>query len=203
MRWTEWALGMLREAVEIDIGAKRMTAQHQSQSPAGPEAPEYALMQSRLSRSVRLSIAMTERIRADYLRRKAERQESGEQERRRQRREQAADAVAEAVAKPGEVEDAECVRSMVREKLVEDEVLDVQLDTLSPEQFVREVCRKIGRPPDPAWLPQGWDDGAEATAVEAPPAETVEGTSAESWPRAPDESAAGWALPKPWKPDSS
>jgi len=95
------------------------------------------------------------------------------------------------------------MRSMVRETLAEDEILDVQIDMLSPEDFVRAVCRKIGRPPDPAWLPQGWDDGAEATAVEAPPAETVEGTSAESWPRAPDESAAGWALPKPWKPDSS
>jgi len=45
--------------------------------------PDYPLMQSRLSRSVRLSIAMTERIRTDYLLRKEDRIASGEQARRR------------------------------------------------------------------------------------------------------------------------
>jgi hypothetical protein len=125
------------------------------------------------------------------------RTKSGEQERRRKRREQAPDLVAAAAALPGDAEDAERVRSMVREDLVEDEILDVQIDTLSPEEFVRAVCRKIGLPPDPSWVPRGWDEGGEATA------ETVERRSAESWPRPPDEPATGRVLPKPWQPDSS
>ena len=94
---------------------------------------------------MRLSLAMTERIRTDYLMRREKRKESGEQERRRQRREQAAEAVVQAVTQPDEADDVERVRKLVRERLVEDEILDVQIDTLSPEEFLREVCRKIGR----------------------------------------------------------
>ena len=39
------------------------------------------------------------------------------------------------------------MRSMAWERLVEDEILDAQLDTLSAAEFVQEVCRKIGYPP--------------------------------------------------------
>ncbi|MGO1077166.1 hypothetical protein [Inquilinus sp. CA228] len=195
MKWTGWALDSLRYVVELDIRTKRMTAQEQSQILRGAEMPDYPLMQSRLSRSVRLSIAMTERIRAGYLMRRAKRTESGEQERRRQWRERAADAVVEALAVPDEAGDVERVRSMVWESLVEDEILDVQLDTLSPEEFLREVCRKIGRMPPSIRLPQGWDNVAAAEAVDAVPEE--------SWPRAPDEPVAGRPMPKPPKPDSS
>jgi hypothetical protein len=160
LHWTGWALEALREMVAIDMRTKRTVAQQQGL--AGPDGPDVALMQSRLSRSVRLAIAMTERIRADYLHRKEEREESGEQERRRQRRAQAVrDAVAVA-APPDDPEDAERVRAEAWERLTEDEVLDAQIDTLSPDEFVREVCRRIGRPPDPIPLPQGWDDGLEA-----------------------------------------
>ena len=161
MHWTGWALDALRELVESDLRTKRMTERQQDRTPAGPDTPDFGLMQSRLSRSVRLSLAMTERIRTDYLMRKAGRVESGEQERRRQRREQAAEFVAKAVARPDEPGDVERMRSMVWEWLVEDEILDVQLDTLSPEEFLREVCRKIGRMPPSVRLPQGWDDAAE------------------------------------------
>jgi hypothetical protein len=86
LHWTGWALDTLREVVAIDMQSKRSTATRQMATPLTPETPDFPLMQSRLSRSVRLSIAMTERIRADYLMRKEERTESGEQERRRQRR---------------------------------------------------------------------------------------------------------------------
>ncbi len=203
LKWTGWALERLREAIEIDSRTKRMTADQQSRGSAEPQAPDYALMQSRLSRSIRLSIAMTERIRADYLARRDGREASGDQERRQRRRQQAVDSAAAAMAQPGDVEDADTMRSMVRETLAEDEILDVQIDLLSPQDFVRAVCRKIGRPPDPAWLPQGWDDGAGATVVEAPSAEIAERRSVEAWPRPPEVSAAGRALPKPWAPDSS
>ena len=159
--WTGWALETLREVVEIDMRVKRNVAAQQVRAGSEP-AEDFALMQARLSRSVRLSVAMAERIRADYLHRRAETEKSGAAERRRKRREQAVrDAVA-AIARPGDAEDAERVRSAVWEALREDEVLDARIDTLSPEEFLREVCRRIGYPPD--WTP--WDldeaDGPEA-----------------------------------------
>ena len=203
MKWTGWALDKLREIVDLDISTKRAIAREQSQILRGSEMPDYALMQSRLSRSVRLSIAMTERIRADYLMRKAGRVESGEQERRRQRREQAAESVAEAVAQPDEAGDVERVRSMVWETLVEDEVLDAQLDTLSAAEFVQAVCRKIGHPPDPIRLPQSWDETVEAKAAPPPETEAADGEAADDWSVEPDESDAGRPVPEPSKPDSS
>jgi hypothetical protein len=199
LHWTGWALNILREAAEIDLRAKRMAAQQQSVTLAGPQAPDFALMQSRLSRSLRLSIAMTERIRAEYLMRKGEREGSGEQERRRQRREQAAEAVVRAAAAPGEGWSVEHTRSAVWEKLVEDEILDVQLDILSPEAFVQAVCRKIGRPPAPVPLPQGRDDaglageGADAAAADAE----------DGWAEAPGESGEHRAPSRLPAPDSS
>jgi len=200
MKWTGWALDTLRELVAIDMLSKRMISTQQQATPAGSDAPDFDLKQSRLSRSVRLSIAMTERIRAQYLMRRGKRKQSGEQERRRQRRQQAADTVAKAIAQP---EDFEYMRHWVWEHLVEDEVLDEQLDTLSPEEFMREVCRKIGRsPPHPIRVPQGWDDGA----TDAEPAETAEADDhepAEAWPHPSDESEPGRPMPKPSKPDSS
>jgi hypothetical protein len=163
LHWTGWALDALREMVAIDMRAKRTVAQQQA---AGPDGPDVALMQSRLSRSVRLTVAMTERIRADYLHRKAEQEESGERERRRQRRAQIVRDVVAAAALPDDAEDAERVRAEARERLTEDEVLDAQIDTLSPDEFVREVCRRIGRPFEPVPLVQDSDGeaGPEADA---------------------------------------
>ena len=210
MKWTGWALDMLRSMIEVDDRTKRMLVRQQEQSPRGADAPDYALMQSRLSRSMRLSIAMTERIRVDFGMRKKKRKDSGEEERHRQRREQATEAVVEAAAAPDVAEDVEHVRATVRETLVEDEILDAQLDSLSPEEFVREVCRKIGRPPNPGWLPRGWADVAD---TDPDPADTMPGGSTESvaasppaaagWARPPDESDAGRPMPKPSIPDSS
>jgi hypothetical protein len=205
MHWTGWALDALRELVQSDLRTKRMIERQQDRTPAGPDTPDFGLTQSRLSRSVRLSLAMTERIRTDYLTRKTERKASGEQERRRQRREQAAEAVVQAVTRPDEADDVEHVRKLVRETLVEDEILDVQIDTLSPEEFLREVCRKIGRPPHP--IRQPGDGGAEATADDVLPAEAAESVAdcepAGDWSAEPDESDAGRPMPKPPKPDSS
>jgi hypothetical protein len=207
MHWTGWALDALRELVQSDLRTKRMIERQQDRTPAGPDTPDFGLTQSRLSRSVRLSLAMTERIRTDYLMRKTERKASGEQERRRQKREQAAESVANAVARPDVAGDVERVRSRVWERLVEDEILDVQLDTLSPEEFLREVCRKIGRPPPPIRQPQGGDDGTEATADDGLPAEAAESVAdcapAEDWSVEPDKPDAGRPQPEPPKPDSS
>ncbi len=108
-----------------------------------------------------------------------------------------------AVARPDEAGDVERVRSMVWESLVEDEILDVQLDKLSPEEFLREVCRKIGRSPPGIPLPQGWDEGEAVDAVLAEAAEATDHEPVEGWPRLSDESGAGRPVPKLSAPDSS
>ncbi len=198
LHWTEWALDRLRDIVDLEIRAMRATVREQEQILRGAEMPNYPLMQSRLARSVRLSLAMTERIRRDYLLRKQERIASGEQERRRQKREQATEIAVKAIARPADPEDAERVRLLVREKLVEDEILDVQIDTLSPEEFVREVSRRIGLPPDPSWLPPGCIDEVVTVEAVAEPA-----APAEAWPRPADESVTGRLVPAPSEPDSS
>ncbi|HEY9348934.1 MAG TPA: hypothetical protein VIQ53_26630 [Inquilinus sp.] len=202
MNWTGWALHTLRQAVEIDMRCKGLTERQQERSHLDPKAtPDFGLIQARLTRSVRLSIALTERIRTGFMTRRDERKASGEEQRRRQRRERAAGMVAAAAAKPEEGLDAERMRSLAWETLVEDEILDAQLDTLSAAEFVQEVCRKIGYPPDPIRLPQSWDEGAETKA--APPAEpagAADHETADDWSVEPDESVAGrseWESPNP------
>ena len=204
LRWADWALQTLREAVELDMRCKRLTErQQQSASVSGPkEPPDFGLTQSRLTRSIRLSIAMIERIRAEYLMRKTERVKSGEQERHRKRREWAFETAIKAMATPADGEGAEHLRSVVWEKLVEDETLEAQIDAMSPAEFVQAICRKIGRPPPSIPLPQCWDDVDEAADVE--PAETAEAAdceSADDWSYEPDE--AGRPSPEPSRPDSS
>ncbi len=170
--------------------------------------PDYPLMQSRLSRSVRLSIAMTEQIRANYLMR--------EEKRKNRASRSAAGSSGSRPPRPWSrrprrsmrAEDVEHVRAMVQETLVEDEILDARLDSLSPEEFVREVCRKIDRPPNQGWLPRRWADIADTGA-----GDPVPGSSARIGCHRPP-AAAGWAvrrmtpsagrpMPKPSIPDSS
>ncbi|WP_034851392.1 hypothetical protein, partial [Inquilinus limosus] len=92
----------------------------------------------------------------------------------------------------------------------EDEVLDVQLDTLSAGEFVREVCRWLGRRLDPSRLPQGWDDVAKANdnASGSPPdagtdITAVNPDTGHGWPEPPDESDDGRPPSGPRKLDSS
>jgi hypothetical protein len=203
MHWTGWALHTLRQTVEYDMRCKGLTEQQQRASLSESKtSPDFGLIQARLSRSVRLSIAMTERIRAGFIKRRDERAESGEEGRRRQRRERAAGMVAGAASRPEEGLDAERMRSLAWETLVEDEVLDAQLDTLSAAEFVQAVCRKIGHPPDPIRLPQGWDETVEAK-VPAAETEAADRELVDDWSAEPDESDAGRAVPEPRKPDSS
>ncbi|WP_342242299.1 hypothetical protein, partial [Inquilinus sp. OTU3971] len=68
MNWTGWVLGMLREAMEIDMRCKRLTAQQQERSHLDPKAPpDFGLIQARLTRSLRLTAAMVERIRTGFM----------------------------------------------------------------------------------------------------------------------------------------
>jgi hypothetical protein len=62
MLWTVWALHLVREAAEMDMRVKRMTERQQER--ASSDSPlDFGLIQSRLSRSLRLSVALAERIR--------------------------------------------------------------------------------------------------------------------------------------------
>lgn len=221
LNWTGWALETLRELVDIDMRAKRMALQQQAATLAGPQAPDFELRQSRLSRSIRLSIAMAERVRGDHLHRRAEAKESGALERRRRRREQAVQAVVEAVtaaeaADLAEVDQTvdpevtERLRAEVWERLTEDEVLDVRIDTMPPDEFVREVCRWLGRRLDSSRLPQGWDDLLEANdnASGSPPdagmvVTAVNADTENGWPEQPDGFDDGHLPPVSAKPDSS
>ncbi len=71
LAWTQWALGSLAELVDIHLRTARMTAAEQSATPILRTKPDFALAQVRLARSVRLSIAMSQRVRETYQDRKA------------------------------------------------------------------------------------------------------------------------------------
>ncbi|MGO4847993.1 hypothetical protein AB4093_20005, partial [Inquilinus sp. 2KB_12] len=70
--WTVWALGTLRELVDIDMRtARRLEGQHiVAGNRFEPPVIDFALSQARIARAVRLTIAMTERIREAYRTRK-------------------------------------------------------------------------------------------------------------------------------------
>ncbi|WP_225772886.1 hypothetical protein [Inquilinus sp. Marseille-Q2685] len=208
MNWTGWALRLLRDAAEIDMRCKRMTERQQERAHPDPEAPsEFGPIQARLTRSLRLTIALTERIRTGFMTRRDERTASGEEQRRRERRERAAGMVAAAAARPEAGLDAERMQSLAWERLVEDEILDAQLDTLSAAEFVQAVCRRIGHPPDPIRLPRSWDEILDPPAAgPRAPAERAEAADREpmdGWSAEPDASDAGRPVPEPSKPDSS
>ncbi|MGF6233069.1 hypothetical protein QFZ27_007024 [Inquilinus ginsengisoli] len=135
---------------------------------------------------MRLTVALTDRIRTGFMTRRDER---------------AARMVGEATAQPERGVDAERMRSMAWESLVEDEILDAQMDTLSAEEFVREVCRKIGHPP--VRLPQSWDEGCEMTPVPPRETEAADRETADDWSVEPADSATGRHVPEPPDPDSS
>ncbi len=92
---------------------------------------------------------------------------------------------------------------MARESLVEDEMLDAQLDTLSAEEFVREVCRKIGHLP--VRLPQSWDEGAEMTPVPPRRPKLLIAKTTDDWSAKPGDTdpAPAGRMPEPPNPDSS
>jgi hypothetical protein len=89
-----WALGTLREVVAVDLRtAHRIERQHEA-TPIEPTSPDFALMQSRIARSIRLCIAMTERIREAHKNRRDETPEE-KQARLQRRRAQIVRAVVE------------------------------------------------------------------------------------------------------------
>ncbi|MBW8724226.1 MAG: hypothetical protein JF625_03580 [Inquilinus limosus] len=204
LAWTQWALGSLAELVEIHLRTARMTAAEQSATPILRTKPDFALAQVRLARSVRLSIAMSQRVRETYQDRKAGKVAVPE-------RTPAEEAVAEAAAP--EVATAEAApaagpkdgepRAEPRESLTETECLE---DEPEPGEEVEDR-----RDLDAALLPRDCDGAVAAAASDRLPPELLPDTPAEAlaarpepgWRRASDEPDTGRPVPKPSKPDSS
>jgi hypothetical protein len=163
--WTAWALGTLRELVDIDMRtARRIESQHVvAGTRFEPPNIDFALAQARIARAVRLTIAMTERIREAWRIRKAE-----TAERRQRRRAQVAHAVTEALGPERPAADAKGAvgTGSLREALTETEALEVELDTLPIGEIVARICRRHGR--EPGRVPPGWEDIAAADEAVEP-----------------------------------
>jgi len=205
--WTVWALGTLRELVDIDMRtARRLEGQHiVAGNRFEPPVIDFALSQARIARAVRLTIAMTERIREAYRARKAEAEKVAAEvaERRQRRRAQVARAVAEALGPERPAGDgakgAESPAAAPRESLTETEVLDVELDTLPIDEIVRRICRRLGR--EPHRLPQGWDDAVADDEAAEPLDEPLNDPPPEAAEPSADAEEAGRPAGK--RPDSS
>jgi hypothetical protein len=198
--WTVWALGTLRELVDIDMRtARRLEGQHiVAGNRFEPPVIDFALSQARIARAVRLTIAMTERIREAYRARKdaAEKAAAEIQECRQRRRAQVARAVAAALGP--ERPDGAKADAAPRESLTETEVPDVELDTLPIDEIVRRICRRLGR--EPHRLPQGWDDAVAEDDAAEPLPEALDEPLTDPPPEAPEP---GDPAPPARKPDSS
>jgi hypothetical protein len=203
LAWTQWALGSLAELVDIHLRTARMTAAEQSATPILRPKPDFALAQIRLARSVRLSIAMSQRVRETYQDRKAGKAAVPE-------RTPVEEAVAEAAA--CDVATAEAApaagpkdgepRAEPRESLTESECLEDEPEPGEEAEDRRDL--------EAALLPRE-RDGAVAEAPDRlpddhlpdTPAETLAARPEPGWPRPSDESDIGRPWPKPSKPDSS
>jgi hypothetical protein len=185
LAWTRWALGSLGELVEIGLRSARMTATEQMATPITRTKPDFALAQVRLARSVRLSIAMSQRVRENYQDRKDGKAKPTP-----------AEAAPEAGPKDSEP------RPERRESLTESERLETELEPAEEAEERRDL--------DTALLPRDWDGAAAETSDCLPEdlrpdisAETAAARPEPDWPCPSDESDTGRPMPKPWKPDSS
>ncbi|HEY9346643.1 MAG TPA: hypothetical protein VIQ53_15100 [Inquilinus sp.] len=196
LAWTRWALGSLGELVEIGLRSARLTATEQLATPITRTKPDFALAQVRLARSVRLSIAMSQRVRENYQDRKAGKPEPTPAE---ETAEAAPAEVAPAEAAPAAGPKDGEPRTEPRESLTESECLEILLEPVEEAEERRDL--------DAALLPRDWDGAAAEAPDRLPdtPAETVPAASRAEpdWPRAPDASNTGRPMPKPWTPDTS
>jgi hypothetical protein len=201
LAWTRWALGSLGELVEIGLRSARMTATEQMATPITRTKPDFALAQIRLARSVRLSIAMSQRVRENYQDRKDGKAEPTPAEEAVASEVAAAEA-ASAEAAPAAEPKAGEPRTEARESLTESERLETELEPAEEAEERRDL--------DPALLPRDWDGAAaEASDRLLPdhasnvPAEAAAARPEPDWRRAPDESDTDRPVPALPKPDSS
>src|SRR5688500_18658737 len=146
LAWTRWALGSLGELVEIGLRSARMTETEQMATPITRTKPDFALAQVRLARSVRLSIAMSQRVRENY-------QDRRDGKAKPTPAEEATEPVPPEAAPAAEPKDGE-PRPEPRESLTESERLETELEPAEEVEERRDL--------DPALLPRDWDGAAAA-----------------------------------------
>ena len=196
LSWAQWALRSLAEVVDLHLRTARITATHQMASPvAMSPMPDYALMQVRLARSIRLSIAMSGRIR------------DGHQERKAAKAAAAAAPVDVAAAPEATPDPAESAVAEPRETLAEAETPEFEdlATEESEEAFDREpdleprdwngiAAVETFEPHEASEVGGAWDDLPE-------PADPVQPAEDRTYP--PDEPADGRPSREPPKRDSS
>ncbi|WP_342239911.1 hypothetical protein [Inquilinus sp. OTU3971] len=197
LAWTRWALGSLGELVEIGLRSARMTETEQMATPITRTKPDFALAQVRLARSVRLSIAMSQRVRENYQDRRDGKAKPTPAE------EAAASDVAAAEAAPAAGPKDGEPPPEPRESLTESERPEAELEPAEEGEERRDL--------DAALLPRDWDGAAAAETSDCLPEDHVPKNSSEAaaawpepdWPHPSDASNTSRRMPKPWKPDSS
>jgi len=168
-----WALDALRELVAVGIRtAHRTENQHiVASARLQPKDTDFALMQERTARSVRLSIAMAERMRDTYLSRKPKSEQAARVLHRRlqARREVVARAATAAIeaAPTADAESVENQTALLRERLTEREFED-ELDGLPVRDVLIRIHHLLGLEPDQTNWPKHWpDEACTAEGLEA------------------------------------
>jgi hypothetical protein len=156
-----WALDALRELVAVGIRtAHRTENQHiLASTRLQPKDTDFALMQERTARSVRLSIAMASRMRDTYLQRKPESERKARVVHRRlqARREVVARVATAAIEADPSAEATKDLAALLRERLTEREFED-ELDGLPVREVLVRIHHLLGLEPDQTNWPKHWPD---------------------------------------------
>jgi hypothetical protein len=174
--FTGWVLGRLAEVVEIGIRTAHRIEQQQivAALQPGPPKADFALMQERIARAVRLSITLAARLRDAHITRKtgATTRDAAAVAAGRQRRREAVTHIATAAIAAADAESAEFRTEALRERLAERE-FENELELLPAREVLTRIHHLLGIEPDQEQWPKHWPDEtveSEARAT-APPCE--------------------------------
>jgi hypothetical protein len=147
--FTLWVLGRLAEVVEIGIRTAHRIEQQQivAALQPGPPKADFALMQERIARAVRLSIALAARLRDAHISRKfgATTRDAAAIAAGRQQRGEAVTRIATAAIAAADAERAEFRAEALRERLAERE-FENELELLpAREVLVRSTICSASR----------------------------------------------------------
>jgi hypothetical protein len=174
---------MLQEMAEIGMGLLR-NLQQRAEDDSKIDAGEVALAYSRITRAVRLTIALKAKL-ADEGRVRKERDEAAEvkrlweceEQRIDRRRDQVERLVEQAIETEASEGERDRLMSGLRERLDEDDI-DAKLTDRPIGEVLARICRDLGIEPDPSlWANEIWADEARARLApsrpfESPPSES-------------------------------
>jgi hypothetical protein len=172
--FTGWVLGRLAEVVEIGIRTAHRIEQQQivAALQPGPPKADFALMQERLARGIRLSIALAARLRDAHITRKvgATTRDAAAVAAGRQRRREAVTRIATAAIAAADAEGTEFRTEALRERLAERD-FENELEMLPVREVLTRIHHLLGIEPDQDQWPKHWPDETTAPCVRpaAPP----------------------------------